>query len=58
VGVALRGADENLVDLERLLARLRQELHDLFEAECNFKVIVNGSAGRKGSIEVTKYVKF
>lgn len=50
--------EEIHVDLERLLLRLRAELVEVLRAECNFRVTINGSAGRTGTIEVTKFVKF
>lgn len=50
--------EEIHVDLERLLLRLRAELAEVLRAECNFRVTINGSAGRTGTIEVTKFVKF
>jgi hypothetical protein len=50
--------EEIPVELERLLLRLRVELVEVFEAQCNFRVTINGSAGRTGKIEVTKFVSF
>lgn len=50
--------EEIHVDLERLLLRLRAELVEVLHAECNFRVTINGAAGRTGTIEVTKFVKF
>lgn len=50
--------EEIQADLERLLVRLRSELAEVLAAECNFRVTINGSAGRTGNIEVTKFVKF
>lgn len=50
--------EEIHVDLERLLMRLKTELAEVLRSECNFRVTINGSAGRTGTIEVTKFVKF
>lgn len=50
--------EEIHVDLERLLLRLQTELAEVLRSECNFRVTINGSAGRTGTIEVTKFVKF
>lgn len=50
--------EEIQADLERLISRLRAELADVLTADCNFRVTINGSAGRTGNIEVTKFVKF
>ena len=38
--------EEIQADLERLLVRLRSELAEVLAADCNFRVTINGSAGR------------
>lgn len=53
-----RRTEEIQVDLERLLHRLRLELVEVLAADCNFRLTINGSAGRTGNIEVTKFVRF
>lgn len=49
--------DENQQALERLLEAVKDELAALLASKQNFKVIINGSAGRSFTVEVSKYVK-
>lgn len=49
--------DENQQALERLLEAVKAELAALLASKQNFKVIINGSAGRSFTVEVSKYVK-
>lgn len=49
--------DENQQTLERLLEAVKVELAALLVSRQNFKVIINGSAGRSFTVEVSKFLK-
>jgi hypothetical protein len=55
--VCVKHNDENQQALERLLDAVRVELAGLLASKQNFKLIINGSAGRSFTVEVSKYMR-